>query len=168
LNAVSATFLFAKTTVDYDHKADFAKYHTYSWVSVDAQNPLWKDRISNAIDGQLSAKGWQKVPSGGDATIVAVGATHNQQTLDTFYGGGFGGGWYHRGWWGGGPGYTETTVENTPIGTLHVDIFDGQTKQVIWHAQISDALSGKPDKNEKELDKTVADAFKKFPPSGRE
>ena len=165
--AVTATCLLAKTTVDYDHKADFAKYHTYSWVSVDAQDALWKDRISSAIDQQLSARGWTKVPSGGDATVVAVGSTHNEQTLDTWYGGGFGGGWYHRGWWGTGPGIAETTIENTPVGTLHIDIFDAQSKKVIWHASASDALSSKPDKNEKELDKVVADAFKKFPASPR-
>jgi Domain of unknown function (DUF4136) len=166
--AVSATCLFAKTVVDYDHKADFGKYHTYSWVSVDAQEPLWKDRISTAIDAQLTAKGWQKVPSGGDAAVVAVGATHNEQSFDTWYTGGFGGGWGHRGWWGGGPGMTETTVENTPVGTLHIDVFDAQSKKVIWHASVSDALSSKPEKNEKELDKVVADAFKKFPPSAKD
>lgn len=166
--ALSVTCLLAKTVVDYDHKANFASYHTYSWISVDAQDPLWKDRISGAIDAQLNAKGWQKVPSGGDAAVAAVGSTHTEQQLDTFYGGGFGGGWYHRGWWGAGPGYAETTVNNVPVGTLHVDVFDGKTKKVIWQAQISDVLSGKPDKNEKELEKTVADAFKKFPPSGRD
>lgn len=163
---VSATLLFAKTTVDYDHSADFAKYHTYSWISVNAQEPLWKDRISNAIDGQLSAKGWQKVASGGDASVVAVGSTHNEQTMQTWYDGGFGGGWFHRGWWGG-PGYTETTVDNTPVGTLHVDIFDSASKKVIWHASASDTLNGNPDKNEKELDKSAAEMFKNFPPHGK-
>jgi hypothetical protein len=166
--AITATCLFAKTMTDYDRKADFGRYHTYSWVSVNAQEPLWKDRISSAIDSQLVAKGWSKVDSGGDASIVAVGSTHNQQTFNTWYDGGFGGGWFHRGWWGAGPGMTETTVENTPIGTLHIDIFDGQSKKVIWHASISDALSSKPDKNEKELDKVVAEAFKNFPPHGKD
>jgi len=163
--AIAVTCLFAKTTIDYDHKANFAKYHTYSWVGVNVQEPLWKDRIESAVDGQLQAKGWQKVPSGGDASVSAVGSTHNQQTVDTFYDGGFGGGWFHRGWWGmGGPGMATTTVENTPIGSLHIDIFDGQTKQVIWHASSSDTLSSKPDKNEGKLDKAVAELFKNFPP----
>ncbi|MGD0326302.1 MAG: DUF4136 domain-containing protein [Terriglobia bacterium] len=164
--AVSAICLFAKTVVDYDHAVNFAKYHTYSWISVDVQEPLWKDRVTNAVDGQLSAKGWRKVPSGGDAAVSAVGATHNQQTLETWYGGGFGGGWYHRGWWGG-PGNVETEVENTPVGTLHIDIFDTQTKKVIWHASVSDTLSPKPDKNEKKMEKTVEEVFKKFPPTGK-
>jgi|HubBroStandDraft_6_1064221.scaffolds.fasta_scaffold150673_1 hypothetical protein len=161
---VSAALLLASTTTDYDHSANFSKYKTYSWTSVSVQDPLWKDRISMAIDSQLTAKGWQKVASGGDASIVAVGSTKTEQTLDTWYDGGFGGGWFHRGWWGGGPGFATTTVENTPVGTLHVDIFDWQTKKVIWHGSVSDTLSGDPEKNEKKLDKGVANLFKKFPP----
>src|SRR5208282_2152160 len=104
----------------------FAKYHTYSWVAVNVQEPLWKDRVTNAIDEQLGAKGWRKVESGGDAAVLAVGATHTEVTLENWYGGGFGGGWYHRGW---GPGYVETAVERTPVGTLHIDIFDAQSKK---------------------------------------
>lgn len=164
---VAVTCLLAKTTVDYDRKANFASYHTYSWVGVNVQEPLWKDRIMNAVDSQLTAKGWQKVQSGGDAAVSAVGATHNQQTLTTFYDGpgAFGGGWGHRGWWGaGGMGMSTTDVENTPVGTLHIDIFDGKTKNVIWHAVLSDTLSSKPEKNEEKMTKAVQDAFKNFPP----
>lgn len=163
--AIAVTCLFAKTATDYDHKADFAKYHTYSWAGVNVQEPLWQDRIESAVDSQLTAKGWQKVASGGDAEVSAVGATHNEQTIDTFYNGGFGGGWFHHGWWGmGGPAMATTTVENTPVGTLHVDIFDAQTKKVIWHGSSSDTLSAKPEKNEDKLSKATEEMFKNFPP----
>ena len=57
-----------------------------------------------------------------------------------------------------------TTVDNTPVGTLHLDIFDGKTKNVIWHAVMSDTLSSKPEKNDQKLNKAVEDAFKNFPP----
>ena len=55
-------------------------------------------------------------------------------------------------------------VERTPVGTLHVDIFDSQSKKVIWHGVCTDSLTGNPEKNEKKLEKSVADVFKKFPP----
>jgi hypothetical protein len=169
---ISVVCLFAKVTTDYDHKAAFASYHTYSWIGVNAQEPLWKDRIQSAIDSQLTAKGFQKVASGGDVSVSAVGATHNQQTLNTFYDGpgGFGGGWFHRGWWGGGMGMgmSTTDVENTPVGTLHIDIFDGKTRNVIWHAVMSDTLSSKPEQNDKKLEKNVAEAFKNFPPKEKD
>jgi hypothetical protein len=167
------TCLFAKTSVDYDHKANFASYHTFSWIGVNVQEPLWKDRIESAVNSQLTAKGWQMVPSGGEATVSAVGATHNQQTVDTFYNGagGFGGGWGHRGWRGGGVGgmgMSTSEIENTPVGTLHIDIFDGTSKNVIWHAVMSDTLSSKPEKNEDKMRKEVEDAFKKFPPKEKD
>jgi Domain of unknown function (DUF4136) len=162
--AISVVCLFAKVTTDYDHKAAFANYHTYSWIGVNVQEPLWIDRIKSAVDSQLTAKGWQKVASAGDASISAVGATHNEQTLNTFYDGPGFGGWFHRGWWGGAGGMSTTTVENTPIGTLHIDIFDGKTKNVIWHAGMSDSLSSKPEKNDEKLNKNVEEAFKNFPP----
>jgi hypothetical protein len=152
--------------IDYDHAVNFGKFHTYSWVAVNVQEPLWRDRVSGAIDSQLSAKGWRKVDSGGDASVLAVGATHTEQSFETWYSGGFGGGWFHRGWWGG-PGYVETQVDRTQVGTLHVDIFDTQTKKVTWHGSATDTLSGKPDKNEKQLNKTVAQLFKSFPPAGK-
>ena len=82
---VSVTCLFAKVIADYDHAVSFGKYHTYSWIGVNVQEPLWNDRVTKAIDTQLNAKGWRKVDSGGDASISAVGATHTEQTLDTFY-----------------------------------------------------------------------------------
>lgn len=164
--AVSATCLFAKTVVDYDHGVNFAKYHTYSWVAVNVQESLWKDRVTNAIEGQLAAKGWHKVDAGGDASILAVGATRTEISYEQWYSGGFGGGWFHRGWWGG-PGIAETTVERTPVGTLHIDVFDTHTRKVIWHASASDVLKGKPEKDEKQLVKIVAEMFKKFPPTGK-
>lgn len=158
----SATWLFAKTVADYDHSVSFSKYHTYSWAGVNVQDSLWKDRVTKAIDTQLSAKGWSKVASGGDASVVAVGSTRIDQTIDTWYEGGFGGGWRHQGW--GGPGFATTTVERTPVGTLHVDIFDANTKKVIWHGSVDDTLTGDPEKNEKKLEKALAELFKKFPP----
>jgi hypothetical protein len=159
--AITATCLFAKVTVDYDHKVDFSKYHTYSWIGVNVQDPAWKDITANAIDAQLAAKGWQKVASGGDMSVSAMGATRTEQTMETWYTGGYGGGWFHRGWWG--PGVAATTIERTPVGTLHFDAFDSNTKMVIWHGESTDTLSGDPNKNELKLQKSVEDLFKKFP-----
>lgn len=60
-----------------------------------------------------------------------------------------------------------TTVENTPVGTLLVDVFDGHSKKLVWRGVASEALSSKPEKNEKKLEKDVEEMFKKFPPQPR-
>jgi hypothetical protein len=164
----ATTLLLAKVNTDYDHAADWSRYHSFSWIKVQAEDPLWNDRISAAVNSELAAKGWQMVPSGGDASVSAYGSTHNQKTLQTWYDG-FGGGWgWRRGWIGGGPDLATTTVENTAVGTLMVDIFDTQTKKLIWRGSSSDTLSGKPEKNEEKLRKSVADMFKNFPPKSRD
>jgi hypothetical protein len=152
--------LFADVKTDYDHQANFDQYHTYSWLRVQAGNQLWQDRITRDVDHALQSKGWQKVDNGGNAGVTAFGSTQNQQTLDTFYDG-FGGGWFWRGF---GPDMATTTVVNTPVGTLNVDIFDASTKHLLWRGTASNTLSGDPEKNEKKLASTVDDMFKHFPP----
>jgi hypothetical protein len=153
----------ASVKTDYSHSTDFSQYHTYSFIKVQAGDDLWADRITRAVDGQLSAKGWTKVDSGGDAAVAAYGAVKQEQTMQTFYDG-FGGGWFWRGF---GDGMATTTVENIPVGTLVVDIFDGHTKKLIWRGTSSETLSNKPEKNEKKLENAVSEMFKHFPPPSK-
>ena len=154
----------ASVSTDYDHKADFGRYHTYSWLGVKAGNSIWQDRITQAVDAQLAAKGWTKVASGGDAVVSAFGKTTEQDTMQTYYDGFPGWGW--RGW-GGGMGMSTTDVIPEKVGNLTVDIFDGNGKQLIWRGTVSEVLSSKPDKNDKKLEKSVEDMFKKFPPNSK-
>src|SRR5580700_11558528 len=72
---------------DYDRSADFGRYKTYSWEKVKTQDPLNVERIKNAVNADLAAKGWSQVNSGGDISIMAMEITHDQQTLNTFYDG---------------------------------------------------------------------------------
>jgi len=146
---------------DYDRNADFGQYKTYSWEKVKTKDPLYVDRIKNAVNAALAAKGWTQVDSGGDVSIVAVGITQNQQTLNTYYDG-FGGGWRWRGF--AGMGEATTTTETYKVGTLVVDLFDTKTKELIWRGNASDTLSNNSDKNIKNLDKDVEKMFKQFPP----
>jgi hypothetical protein len=157
--------LAAKVTTDYDHSVNFGRYQTYSWLKVEAGDPLWIDRIRSAVDSQVLKKGWTPIPVGGDASVSAFGSSHKQPRLETFYTG-FGGGWFWRGFGGG--GIATTDVEYTPVGTLVVDIFDTPTKKLIWRGVASDALSDKPEKNEKKLEKVVEEMFKHFPPKPKD
>jgi Domain of unknown function (DUF4136) len=146
---------------DYDHSANFSQYKTFSWQKVQTKDPLLVDRIKDAVNSALSAKGWTLVPSGGDVEVFAIETTQNQQTLDTFYNG-FGGG---RRWGFGGFGDATTTVDTYKVGTLVVDLFDGKTEKLIWRSSSSDTLSNKADKNTKNLDKGVNKMFQHFPPT---
>ena len=155
---LTATSFAQHVKSDYDHAANFSQFKTYSWQDVDTQDPLWVDRIKSAVDADLAAKGLTQVPSNGDVSLVAIETTQNRQTLNTFYDG-FGGGWR----WGG-FGDSTTTVENYKVGTLVLDMFDTQTKKLVWRGSASDTLSDKTDKNIKNLDKGVQKMLKHFPP----
>jgi hypothetical protein len=152
---------------DFDHQANFSRYKTYSWQEIKPANSLWDSRIKNAVDAQLSAKGWTQVDSGGDVAIVAIKMTRTQRTLQTYYDNfGFGGGWGWRGFGGYGDSFGDstTTEQDFKDGTLVVDLYDGKTKQLIWRGSAEDMLSDKAEKNEKNMDKGVAKMFKSFPP----
>src|ERR1700737_3837583 len=165
LSLVLAGALLAQSVkTDYDHNANFSQYKTYSWEKVQTKDPLQVDRIKDAVNAALSAKGWTQVESGGDVSVMAIEITQNQQTLNTFYNG-FGGG---RRWGGfGGFGDATTTTETYQVGTLVVDLFDAKTKNLIWRGSSSDTLSSKPDKNTKNLDKGVQKMFAHFPPEAK-
>ena len=153
------TAVFAEhVAVDYDHVTNFNQVKTYSWSKVHTANSIWDDRVKDAIDKELAAKGWTRVPSGGDVAVVAVEKTSIHQQYDTFYDG-FGG-W--RRW--GGIGDSTTTVDNYKVGTLIVSMFNGNSKQLIWRGTSSSDLSANPDKNTKKLDQDVQKMFKHFPP----
>jgi Domain of unknown function (DUF4136) len=118
----------------------------------------------DAVDKGLQTKGLQKVDQGGDMVVTAVGATQDQKEYRTFYDG-FGPGW---GWGGFGSETATTTVDNYRVGTLVVDIYDGQTHKLLWRGVASDTLASKPEKNEKKLEKDVSKMFDKFPPKPKE
>jgi hypothetical protein len=155
-----ATAVFADhVSVDYDHAENFSQIKTYSWSKVQTKDSIWDNRVKDAVDKELAAKGWSEVASGGDVALVAVEKTSVHQQYNTFYNG-FGGS--RR--WGGGMGETTTSVENLKVGTLVVSIFNGNSKQLIWRGTSSRDLSGNPDKNTKGLNKDVGKMFKHFPP----
>jgi hypothetical protein len=166
LLAVAITILFSisglaqKVETDYDHTANFAQYHTYSWGHVQAPDPFFEQRIREAIDSDLQAKGWQQVPTGGDVTVTAVLVKKHTAEYTTFYDG-LGPGWRWHGW---GPSMATTTVEHIPVGTLVVDIYDTNSEHLVWRGLAHDQLSGKPDKDTKKLNKAVDKLFEKFPP----
>jgi hypothetical protein len=87
--------------------------------------------------------------------------------METFYDG-LGGGWGWRGrggFGGGGMGMSTTTTDNVKVGTIVVDIFESQSKQLLWSGTESSDLGNNAEKNTKNLAKDMADLFKRFPPS---
>lgn len=168
---------------DYDHNAKFENIHTYSWGKVKTSNPLYKDRVKAAVDKDLQAKGWQLVPSGGNATVFATDMVKTEQEAETMYSGmdddmdgalgvGWGGGWGWGGWGDGfGDGYgmdgfgdSTTTIHNQRVAKLVVDVFDHSTHKLMFRGVADNDLGNNSNKNTKNMDKDVNQMFKNFPP----
>lgn len=93
---LAATTLASKVYTDYDPNANFSQYKSFMWIKTPHMAvPLMSERIVNAINSELAAKGWQLVTEGADVAIAAHVATKKERTLETFYSG-FGGGWGWR------------------------------------------------------------------------
>jgi uncharacterized protein DUF4136 len=151
---------------DYDHSVNFSQFKTYTWLQVKTSNSLWDERLKNDVNSALIAKGLTEVPSGGDLAIVASRTSQNEQTLNTFYDG-LGGGWGYRGFGGGGFGgfgESTTTTDTYVVGTVVLDIFNGNSKTLLWRGSADGTLSGNSNKNIANLDRAIEKLFAHFPP----
>jgi hypothetical protein len=161
---VASVFLLAisaradKVTADYDHAANFSKYHTFMWVrEPEPKNGLMKERIMAAVNAQLTARGLREVDDSADLAIGADVATAEEHTWQTYNDG--------DGWgWGWGGGWAWTTEYTTVVGTLTVDLFDTQTRKLVWQGVGTDEVSSKPEKQTKHTSKLVTKMFREFPP----
>jgi hypothetical protein len=145
-----------KVTSDYDHTANFSKYKTFMWINEpQTDEPFMKERIMAAVTAQLGVKGLQSVKSGADLAIGANFATEEKHTWETYYSGSG---------WGWGDGWATTTVKTYEVGTLTVDLFDTQSKKLVWQGVAIDTLSRHPEKRTKDTDKEIEKMFKEFPP----
>ena len=140
--------------------ADFSKYHSYKWVSIEgAQHPnqIVDAEIKQSIDSQLAAKGLTKRDSGEADLYVAYQVAVDQEKQWNAYGMGRG----VR--WGGMETATSSTID---VGTLVLDMYDPTTKQLVWagHATKTISPSKSQEKNQKNLDKAMQRLLKDFPP----
>jgi hypothetical protein len=153
----TVTFAFGqKVRFDYDHSADFSKYKTFTWIKQPVtKDPFMAQRIVNAVNMQLTAKGLKLVQGNADLGVAVNVATQEKQTVDSFYDG-FGG-W---GWGFDGPATVETYTE----GTIVADLFDTQTKKIVWRGTATKEVSSKPRKVTDEINKAIEKMFEHFPP----
>lgn len=146
--------------VDWDHNFNsFSSLKTYQLVKPAhaSMNPFMDQRIAEAIQGQLAAKGMQEVSSNPDA-VVAYHTGLQRERSATMMGTG-------RWRMGGGMGTINQNTENA--GTLVVDVSDAHSRKLVWRGTATDTLSTKSDKNSKKIDKAVSKMFKKYPPKAK-
>lgn len=169
---VSSTYgLAQKVTVDYDKNTDFTKYKTYSFLGWQDDldqllNDFDKKRFRDAFQSEMDKRNLKGVESGGDMafSIYLVVDQKTSTTAYTNYYGGVGRG-YRRGGWGWGGGYATTNYSESDYlqGTLVFNVFDEESKELVWQGVATKTVTENPDKREKTIPKAVSKLMKKFP-----
>jgi hypothetical protein len=162
---LSSVAFAQKINTDYDHSAVFANYHTYMWEkSPHPARGFWNQRIVDAVNKQLQAKGLTEVQSNPDVWVVYSNSIHDQkEVIGTGYGFGPGWGW---GYWG--PGTVQYNTYVTKQGTLVVEIADAKDKELLWRGAATDTISDNSSKNISNLDKAVSKMFQYYPPKDQQ
>jgi uncharacterized protein DUF4136 len=162
-----------QVTTDYSPATPFSQFRTYALVTPPdtGGQQLLDQRVRNAVEAQLTAKGL--TPANRDSADVYVGYGMVDKTHTDIYtyrdGWGWGSGWGWRYWrWGvAWPTTTHRQIETYTDGTVVVNLVDAKTKQVVWEGKAADAVSlpvSNPVRATKDVDAAVAKLFTKYPP----
>ncbi len=159
----------------YDQSATYDHYRTFSWIADQPLivgtgdgppiSPLSQKKIVTAIEAELTRKGFVYTPNRESADFALSYTVGTRERIEsTSYPSAYQGPW---GWHLYGRYYYDTEVVHRTYteGTLGVDVFDGRTKQPVWHGWASKTISTSDRKDPApSIEKAVTAIFKDFPP----
>ena len=162
---ISVTLAVAGVTVDYDKEYDFSIRRTFAWGEGTPASELNEKRIVGAIEDQLGSRGFTLVNEEGIKADLIV-LTHAASDEKTQAKASVGIGVSRRAGFGSVGVGTSVPVgsKTVTVGSLVVNILDAGTGDLVWQAHATGTVDTDPAKLEKKINKTVAKAFKKFPP----
>jgi hypothetical protein len=157
---------------NFDQNTVFSRFTTYKWVELKgAQSPgdLLEKQIKAAFDTELAAKGLTKVEDDSANLFIGFQAGVGQEKEFTSYNTnwGYGGGWYRAGWYGyPGGGMTTGQTSTIYVGQLALSMYDSANQDLVWRGLGSKTIDpkAKPEKQQKNLNKTVKKMLKNYPP----
>ena len=153
---VAAPVFAQQVSVNYDHGASFAQYHTYAWGSNNTnqiRNSILAQVAQQDINSAMQGKGLQMVQENQnpDLILTASGGEREQTSYSA---------WGMRGIGGGMGGITpEQNVEATMV----VSLYDAKAQSLIWRGIAQNTLSNNGNKNQQMVEKAVQKMFKQWP-----
>ncbi len=165
-----------QTGSHHDESATFSHYRTFAWIAYDPLilgmreqptiSPLSKKKIVQAIEGELINKGYVYVTNPDTADFILSYTVGTRDKIDTMsYPSVYRAGWD---WHTYGRDFHQSKVIHRSYteGTLAIDIFDGKSKQPVWHGWASKTISTSDRENPSPaIQKAVAQVIDQFPPT---
>lgn len=161
-----------KITYDYDKEVDFTKFKSltyYGWAKNSDQvlSEYDRQRIEGAFAMEFIERGIQPKQAGGDI-VVSLFVIVDQKTGTTAYTnhyGGYAGGYGYYPAWGWGGGYTTTTYHDYDYleGTLIIDVYEAETKNLIWQGVVAGKMEGNSHSSEENIERTAKEIMKNYP-----
>ncbi len=165
--AVAVTASAMDIYVDFDRSGRFSWYKTYAWMdtdetSLEGHNDLMHSRIKTAILNQLSQGRMTEDNENPNLYITYHAVSTQAMKVDPIsFGVGFGGGWAMDPYWGG-VGVSTASAATYEQGTLIIDIWEAETKKLVWRGVAVDAFVDDPDKADKKIAKAIEKMIKKW------
>jgi hypothetical protein len=161
------------THSDYDRTQSFAGYRTFAWIAADPMivapghprdevSPLNRRRVVEAIESDLAAKGMTQAAEAASADFVIAYTIGARDKINVnSYPEPYQGAWH----WGY-PNYWSGVDLNTYTeGRLAIDIFDGRTREPVWHGVATKRIEASDLRHaEERIQTAVKSILKDFPP----
>lgn len=147
-----------QVSVNYNHGASFAGYHTYAWAGNNTnkiRNSILAQVAEQDINNALAGKGLQMVQESQtpDLIVTASGGEKEQTSWNA---------WGMRGI-GGGMG--SISPQQNVEGTLVISIYDAKQQMLIWRGISENTLGNNGNKNQEMVQKAITKMFKQWPKS---
>jgi Domain of unknown function (DUF4136) len=145
-----------QVSVNYNHDASFAQFHTYAWGSNNTneiKNSILAQVAQQDINSAMQGKGLQMVQESQnpDLILTASGGERAQTSWNA---------WGMRGIGGGMGGISpQQNIEATMV----VSLYNPKTQELVWRGIAQDTLNNNGNKNQEMVNKAVQKMFKQWP-----
>jgi Domain of unknown function (DUF4136) len=160
-----------KVSYDFDKQVDFTKYKTYAFTQESLNlgvDQLNRDRLINAVETELKAKGFTKSDNPDVLIDMYITAKKRTEAVANTTGTGGYGGYYGRYGYGGGFSSSTTSVSYNDYidGTLLINMVDKSTEKITWQGKGTKTLDENANaaKKESNINYAVKQIFMNYPP----
>ncbi|MCK4775028.1 MAG: DUF4136 domain-containing protein [Candidatus Krumholzibacteria bacterium] len=153
---------------DFDQQVNFQQVYTYQWAESNNQGgDLLAKRIKNAVNDQLAQNGMTETTTSPDVYVMYHIGTKDKVDVSS-YGYSYGGYGRYGGAYGGpySAGGGGISTYNYTEGTLIIDMYEAENKQLVWRGSGTDVIEDNPTPQQltENVNKAVAAIMSQYPP----